>query len=66
MKLNVVITSYSIHYTKLYDEVIEFRSRVIREEYREPVLLLDSGRESSDDYLLICGWCKKVNIDEID
>jgi hypothetical protein len=40
---------------------IEFRSRVLRLERREPILLLDSGlRQRSSAVLEMCSWCKAV------
>lgn len=44
---------------------VEFRSRVLRLEPREPVGLLDArhGNRSSD-MLIICSWCKSVLADQ--
>ncbi|PIQ62029.1 MAG: hypothetical protein COV99_07455 [Bacteroidetes bacterium CG12_big_fil_rev_8_21_14_0_65_60_17] len=41
---------------------VQFDSRIMREEPRDPVLLLDEALERSDDFLSICGWCKKVHV----
>ena len=41
-----------------------FKSCIVREEMREPVLLLDIESDKSDEILVICSWCKKVKIDE--
>jgi hypothetical protein len=43
---------------------VEFRSRVLRIEAREPVELLDAGRvKRSTEILKMCGWCKAVRAD---
>ncbi len=41
------------------DEV-EFASRIVREEQRNPVRLLESDAERSDEFVRMCSWCKKV------
>lgn len=43
---------------------IAFRSCTLREEKREPVLLLDISMHRSNDVLTICSWCKRVKDDE--
>lgn len=39
------------------------RSRVLREEPRPPVRLLEPDASRSDDLLPICAWCKRVEAD---
>lgn len=39
---------------------VEFRSRIVREEEREPVPLLRPDVPTSDEPLLMCSWCKRV------
>jgi hypothetical protein len=39
---------------------IEFNSRVVREEPREPVPLLAPTMPRSDRLIRMCGWCKRV------
>ncbi|MGD2174847.1 MAG: hypothetical protein PVJ27_05545, partial [Candidatus Brocadiaceae bacterium] len=41
---------------------VEFRSRTIREEEREPVYLLAQSEELATGVLLMCSWCKRVNV----
>lgn len=41
---------------------IEFRSRVLREERREPIQLLSADRDHSEGTLIMCSWCKKVSV----
>ena len=41
---------------------IEFISRILREEWREPVDLLDNSQDRSGEFLKVCSWCKKINI----
>lgn len=44
-------------------EQVEFRSRVLRIERREPIDLLDAGRlRRSNQTLSVCSWCKAVQI----
>ena len=39
---------------------VQFESRIIRVESREPVRLLDATVERTATLLTVCGWCKKV------
>jgi hypothetical protein len=41
---------------------IRFISHVLREEDRPPVLLLDPTQARSNEFLTICGWCKKIEL----
>jgi hypothetical protein len=41
---------------------IEFISHLLREEWRDPVDLLDASRDRSGELLKVCSWCKKINI----
>ena len=41
---------------------IEFVSHILREEWRDPVDLLDNSRDRSGEFLKVCSWCKKINI----
>lgn len=41
---------------------VEFRGRILREERREMVHLLDPTIKRSDELLVMCGWCKKVKL----
>lgn len=40
--------------------VVEFRNRIVRVEFREPVPLLDPARPRSGPTLKMCAWCKRV------
>lgn len=42
------------------DNGIEFVSEILREETRDPVLLLDQTAPRSGKYLTMCSWCKKI------
>ncbi len=46
----------------LADSHVELEGRILREEQREPVLLLDSSTSRSDEFLPICSWCKRVEV----
>jgi hypothetical protein len=46
----------------LSGNAIEFISHILREEWREPVDLLDASRDRSGEFLKICSWCKRINI----
>ena len=41
---------------------IEFSSRMLRQEWRDPVDLLDNSRDRSGEFLKVCSWCKRINI----
>ena len=41
---------------------IHFTSHILREEWRDPVDLLDASRDRSGEFLKICSWCKKIDI----
>jgi hypothetical protein len=41
---------------------VEFRNRVLREEPRDPIDLLDLSEDQSDDLLTMCSWCKRVRV----
>ncbi len=39
---------------------IEFHSRILRQETRDPVRLMEENVQRTDERLLMCGWCKKT------
>lgn len=41
---------------------VEFRSRILRQELRAPVQVLEQGIERTKELLIMCGWCKKVSL----
>jgi hypothetical protein len=43
-------------------DAIQFTAHILREEWRDPVDLLDASRDRSGEFLKICSWCKKINI----
>ena len=43
---------------------VEFSSRVIREERREKMSLLDTQVSRSEDVIVMCSWCKKVQLSD--
>lgn len=47
------------------DAAVEFRVRTVKTEPREAVALLDPSRARAGPPLRMCGWCKKVAVDEI-
>jgi hypothetical protein len=46
----------------LSGDAIEFISHILREEWRQPLDLLDASRDRSGEFLKICSWCKKIHI----
>ncbi len=46
----------------LSGDAIQFISHILREEWRQPVDLLDASRDRSGEFLKICSWCKKIYI----
>jgi hypothetical protein len=43
---------------------IQFSSRTLRTEPREPVPLLDPNTHRSDEYLRMCSWCKRILVSD--
>ena len=41
---------------------VEFRSRILREEPRDSVRLMELDVERSDELLGMCGWCKQIRL----
>jgi len=41
---------------------IQFMAQILRQEWRDPVDLLDASRDRSGEFLKICSWCKKITI----
>lgn len=41
---------------------VQFESRILRSERRNPQAILDRNAERSEKFVVICGWCKKINI----
>ena len=39
---------------------VQFQGRILREERRQPMPLLDSSINRDDDFLKVCSWCKRV------
>lgn len=40
-----------------------FKSRIKREESRDPIILLAPGTDRNEQILQICGWCKNIKCD---
>ena len=54
-----------IHHDRVLDQV-EFRSRVLHAESRDPLALLLPGvAERSGPLLMVCSWCKAVEADHM-
>lgn len=45
---------------------LEFRSQILKIEFRDPVNLLDSTISRSDSLIRMCSWCKKVFVHDSD
>ena len=43
---------------------IRFRNWLVHEELRESVRLLEIETARSQEFLIICSWCKRVKLDE--
>jgi hypothetical protein len=46
----------------LPDKAVEFRSEIIRTEPRDPVDLLSTTVDRSEEFIKICSFCKKIAI----
>ena len=51
-----------IQLSLLPGDAIRFIAHILREEWRDPVNLLDASRDRSGEFLKICSWCKRINI----
>jgi hypothetical protein len=54
-----------LHITPLPKGAVEFEGRLIREETREVVPLLDPSVARSDEVVVACSWCKRIDVDGI-
>ena len=43
-------------------DAVEFRSRILKEEPRDPVPVLLPETERSEELLMMCSWCKKIHV----
>jgi hypothetical protein len=41
---------------------IQFTTHILREEWRDPIDLLDTSRDRTQEFVKVCSWCKKINI----
>lgn len=44
--------------------VIEWSSKILKEQLRDPLAVLDATQERSKNFLFMCSWCKKCKISE--
>jgi hypothetical protein len=51
-----------MHLVLLPGGVIQFTAHILREEWREPVDLLDASRDRTGEFVTVCSWCKRINI----
>jgi len=47
---------------RLGGEMVRITSRIVREEFRDPVPLLSDFQDRSEDIVTICSFCKKVRM----
>jgi hypothetical protein len=41
---------------------IQFTAHILREEWRDPIDLLDASRNRSKEFVTVCSWCKRIHI----
>jgi len=41
---------------------IQFTAHILREEWRDPIELLDASRDRTREFVKVCSWCKKIYI----
>jgi hypothetical protein len=46
----------------LVDGTVEFQSRSLAEESRQPQAILDPEQPRSEEFVRVCSWCKKVDV----
>lgn len=44
----------------LANEQVQFGDRVVRLEARDPVALVGAALRRTDEFLVMCGWCKRI------
>jgi len=44
------------------EKLIEFRCRVVKLEFRPAISLLDINTDRSNEFVTMCGWCKKIYV----
>lgn len=44
---------------------LSFVCDVVRRESREPISILDPTRLKSDQFLMMCSWCKRIEVDKV-
>ena len=49
--------------TPLPASAVEFRSRVVREETRSPLGLLDPAAPRTPEFVKLCSWCRRLQRD---
>lgn len=52
-----------LHITPMPEGAVEFDGRLIREEEREILPLLDPSVTRSDEIVVACSWCKRIDVD---
>jgi len=45
-----------------YENFVEFRCRAVKLEFRTAVGLLDVNSDRSNEFVRMCGWCKKIYV----
>jgi hypothetical protein len=50
--------------TPATDGIVEWNSRILNEEPRPPVPLLDIRQERHEKWLRVCSWCKRCSVPE--
>ena len=46
------------------DGHLQLTGRLVRQEEREPVPLFDSSVSRTQDFIVVCSWCKRVEVSE--
>ncbi len=58
------IRKMSMEIVPLLEGELQFNCRMLHEEARAPIALLDPKAERSDGMIKICSWCKRVEVGE--
>jgi hypothetical protein len=51
-----------MHLVLLPGLAIQFTAHILREEWRDPIDLLDASLNRSGEFVTVCSWCKKIHI----
>lgn len=58
-----VVREMELTITPLADQGIRLEGRTLQETPRPSIALLDDHAERTEEFIRMCGWCKKIHVD---